>query len=135
METPPEATNDPEASAAHDVDAAEDRVARARRALSSRIDELGRRVHRAQDVFDVRTQITKHVWPAIGIAAGLGALLGLIGHPSQRTTEERTLGATVLAGAGALGWKLLRTYALGQLADSARGWIDERDDRTAPKPT
>ncbi|MBL0214196.1 MAG: hypothetical protein IPQ07_09935 [Myxococcales bacterium] len=125
METAPEP---PEAApAVSAIDHAEDRVARARRALSSRIEELGRRVDRAKDTFDVRAQITKHVWPSIGIAVGLGALLGLVGHPRQHTTGDRTLGATVLASAGALGWKLLRTYALGQLADSARSWIDERD--------
>jgi ElaB/YqjD/DUF883 family membrane-anchored ribosome-binding protein len=123
METPAE----PEDDAPDSVAEADERVERAKESLSSRIDELGRRFRTAKNLGDLSARIAKHPWPAVGIALALGAFAGLASHVGRRDENgERKLRHTLIAGAGALLLRLAKSYAMGQLADSAKSWIDER---------
>jgi ElaB/YqjD/DUF883 family membrane-anchored ribosome-binding protein len=123
METPAA----PEDNAPDSVAEADERVERARESLSSRIDELGRRFRTAKNMGNLSEKIAKHPWPAVGIAVALGAFAGLAGHLGRPDENgERKLRQTLFAGAGALLLRLAKSYAMGQLADSAKSWIDER---------
>ncbi len=106
---------------------ADERVERAKESLSSRIDELGRRYRTAKNMGNISEKIAKHPWPAVGIAVALGAFAGLANHLGHvEDNGERKLRHTLMAGAGALLLRLAKSYALGQLSDSAKSWIDER---------
>lgn len=123
METPAA----PEDTAPDSVAEADERVERAKESLSSRIDELGRRYRTAKNMGNISDRIAKHPWPAVGIAVALGAFAGIAGHLAPPDdTGERKLRHTLIAGAGALLLRLAKSYALGQLSDTAKSWIDER---------
>ena len=123
METPAA----PEDNAPDSVADADERAERAKESLSSRIDELGRRYRTAKNMGNISDKIARHPWPAVGIAVALGAFAGLAGHLGRPDdTGERKLRHTLIAGAGALLLRLARSYAMGQLSDSAKSWIDQR---------
>ena len=123
METPAA----PEETASATIAEADDRVERAKESLSSRIEELGRRYRTAKNMGNVSDRIAKHPWPAVGIAAALGAFAGIASHLGHvENADQRKLRHTLIAGAGALLLRLAKSYALGQLTDSAKSWIDER---------
>ncbi len=104
----------------------DERAERAKESLSSRIDELGRRFRSAKNMGNLGEKITEHPWPAVGIAVALGAFAGAATHLSRPNDGEHKLRHTLLAGAGALLLRLAKSYALGQLGDTAKSWIDER---------
>jgi hypothetical protein len=104
-----------------------ERAERAKESLSSRIDELGRRYRTAKNMGNLSEKIAKHPWTAVGIAAALGAFAGLATHLARPDDAgEHKLRHTFIAGAGALLLRLAKSYAMGQLADTAKSWIDER---------
>ncbi len=123
-----ETTDDNEApTPAEAVAEADERAERAKESLSSRIDELGRRFKSAKNMGNLAEKIAEHPLPAVGIAAALGAFAGLASHlGTPDANGERKLRHTLLAGAGALLLRLAKSYALGQLGDQAKSWIDER---------
>jgi ElaB/YqjD/DUF883 family membrane-anchored ribosome-binding protein len=123
METPAA----PEDHAPDTIAEADERVERAKESLSSRIDELGRRYRTAKNMGNISDKIAKHPWPAVGIAVALGAFAGIASHVARPDENgERKLRHTLIAGAGALLLRLAKSYALGQLSDTAKSWIDER---------
>jgi hypothetical protein len=122
METPAPEDNEPET-----VAEADERVERAKESLTSRIDELGRRFKNAKSMGNISEKIAAHPWPAVGIAVALGAFAGIAGHLGRPDENgEHKLRHTLIAGAGALLLRLVKSYALGQLGDTAKSWIDER---------
>lgn len=126
METPA-APDDHTDDAPDTVAEADERVERARESLSSRIDELGRRFRSAKNMGNIADKIAQHPWPAMGIAVALGAFAGAASHLGRPGPDgEHKLRHTLIAGAGALLLRLAKSYALGQLGDTAKSWIDER---------
>jgi len=108
---------------------ADQRAARAKASLLSRLELLKQKLTDAKDKVDLRTQITMHPLPAVGIAFALGMLAGL-----QRTRGSTPQGmashpftSTVFAGLTAVGLRLLREVALAQLGVVAKDWWTERD--------
>lgn len=117
----------PAAPEDNSVAEADERVERAKESLSSRIEELGRRYRTAKNMGNISERIAKHPWPAVGLAVALGAFAGLAGDLARPDENgERKLRQTLIAGAGALLLRLARSYAMGQLTDTAKSWIDER---------
>lgn len=74
--------------------------------------------------FDLEAPIASHPWPAIGVAVALGAFVGFATRRPR--TGARSLGGAMVAGAGAIVLRLIRSYALEKLAGTAKSWIDER---------
>ena len=101
-------------------------AARAKRSLDSHLDEIGRRVKSARNKVDLRAQIVAHPWPALGLAFALGAFAAVAVRRSARAMQDNPIRGALTAGAGAIAIQLLKGYALGQLADAARSWLDER---------
>lgn len=109
---------------------ADERAERAKESLSSRIDELGRRFRSAKNLGNlgnIAEKVVAHPWPAVGIAVAIGAFAGAAGHRGRPSDGgEHKLRHTLIAGAGALLLRLVKSYVLGQLGDQAKSWIDER---------
>ncbi len=107
---------------------ADERVERAKDSLSDRIDELSRRFRGAKNMVDIEAQIADHPWPAIGIALALGAFAGLAGgrRDDAEPAPERSMSGAVLAGVGAVAFRLIKSYAFSKLTDAAKGWVDGR---------
>ncbi|MBA3539854.1 MAG: hypothetical protein H0T79_09510 [Deltaproteobacteria bacterium] len=70
------------------VEAAEERVEEAKASLEAKVDELGRRFRATKAKMDVRERVIAHPWPAVGIAAGAGLLLGVLGKSSARRSAS-----------------------------------------------
>ncbi|MEO7093313.1 MAG: hypothetical protein ABI175_08690, partial [Polyangiales bacterium] len=104
METP---DNEPDT-----VAQADERVERAKESLTSRIEEIGRRFQTAKNMGNIADRIAKNPWPAMGIAAALGAFAGFSRHLARADDDdgEHQLRNTVMAGAGALLLRLVKSY-------------------------
>ncbi len=110
---------------------ADERVERAKDALTDRIEELSRRFRGAKNMVDIEAQIAQRPWPAVGIAIALGALAGMAaGRSKSEPAPDRSMGGAVAAGVGALALRLLKSYAFSKFADVAKGWVDERAGTT-----
>jgi len=114
---------------------ADQRVERAKASLRARFAVLERRLGDVRDQVDLPAQIRRHPLPAIGIAFALGALVGGRGRlaadrPATAALalvpRQRTLGGAALAIASALGFQLLREFAIGQLVRTAERLWSER---------
>lgn len=106
---------------------ADERAERARESLSSRIDELGRRFKSAKNMGNLADKVVSHPWPAMGLALAVGAFAGAASHLGRPPEGgEHKLRHTLMAGAGALLIRFVKNYALGQLGDTAKSWIEER---------
>ena len=103
---------------------ADERVERAKASLLARLDLLKQRLVDAKEKVDLRAQITAHPLSAVGVAFALGMLAGRRRTPTitPASAAQRTLVGTALAGVAAVGLRLLREVAIGQLADVARQW-------------
>ncbi len=90
--------------------------------LKRRLGQLGRRIKRV----DVRSQIVDHPFAAVGIAAGVGAIIG-IARPMPRRGR---VSAAVIALATTIGFRLVREAVMMQLTQLAKerfaGHPDER---------
>ena len=109
------------------VQEAGERVERAKASLLARVELLKQKLVDARGKVDLRAQIAAHPLPAVGIAFALGILAGLQRTPTNTSvgatvTGGRTLSGTVLAGVAAVGLRLLREVAIGQLGHVARQW-------------
>jgi hypothetical protein len=88
--------------------------------IKQRLGQLGRRIKRV----DLRSQIVSHPFPAVGIAAAVGALIGLA-RPMPR--RNRVSGA-LMAVASTIGFRILREAAMAQLAQYAKQHIGGQRD-------
>jgi hypothetical protein len=118
-----------------DVDEADRRAENAKASLRSRLHELERRYSAAKDKLDLGARIAQHPRAAVGIALGLGALLGMLGGGTKKVAHdgERTIGSTVMAALGAFAIKMLRDAALHEGAEIAKGWWADRTERDASR--
>lgn len=95
----------PPSSAADEMRAVEHRLAIARNRMMRRLVEVSRRVDSAKAKMDVGRIIGDHPWPAVGIAAGVGGLLGLVG---KRGSGTKTVPARMGALVGTLAFALVK---------------------------
>lgn len=84
-------------------------------AAKHKLGQLGRKLKR----IEVRETIVDHPFAAIGIAAGLGAIIGL----ARPMPERSRLGALVMAGLSAIGMRVIREAAMRHLGGVAKDWI------------
>lgn len=98
--------------------------------IKHKLGQLGRRIKRV----DLRSQIIAHPFAAIGIAAGVGAVIGLA-RPMPR--RSRISGA-VVAALSTLGFRLAREAVMVQLSDFAKqrlgGQHDAREGMASSVP-
>ena len=85
--------------------------------IKQRLGQLGRRIKRV----DLRSRIVDHPFPAIGIALGVGALIGLARPMPKR---GRVSGAAI-ALLSTIGFRLAREAAMVQLAQYAKGLLSK----------
>jgi hypothetical protein len=85
--------------------------------LKQRLGQLGRRIKRV----DLRSRIVDHPFPAIGIALGVGALIGLARPMPKR---GRVSGAAI-ALLSTIGFRLVREAAMVQLGQYAKGLLSK----------
>lgn len=105
---------------------ADRRIERAKAQLRSRLAMLEHRFEEVRDRIDVVEQIRRHPMPAIGIGLALGALLGYrSARAAAGIAPARSIGTAVLAALGAVGMRIARDVALGQLSRAARRWWSE----------
>lgn len=84
-------------------------------AVKQKLGKVGRTLKR----IEVRESIVDHPFAAIGIAAGIGAIIGL-----ARPMRERSfIGGLVISGLSALGMQVLRVAAMEQLGGMAKDWL------------
>ena len=84
-------------------------------AAKQKLGQLGRKLKR----IEVRETIVDHPIAAIGIAAGIGAIIGL----ARPMPNHSRLGALVMAGISALGMRVIREAAMVHLGGMAKDWI------------
>lgn len=84
-------------------------------AAKQKLGQLGRKLKR----IEVRETIVDHPFAAIGIAAGVGAIIGL----ARPMPEKGRISALVMAGISAIGMRLIREAAMRQLGTMAKDWI------------
>ncbi|HEY4058548.1 MAG TPA: hypothetical protein VGM39_18170 [Kofleriaceae bacterium] len=115
------------------LEAADKRADAAKQSLRSRIREIERRVEEAKETLDVPAKISANPRLAVGIAAGAGALLGLLGRSHRSSTPgvegERSIGGAIIAALGALAFQAIKEYALREGAEVAQKWWADRVDR------
>lgn len=80
--------------------------------IKQKLGQLGRRIKRV----DLRSQIVDHPLTAVGIAAGVGALVGLARPMPRRNPVTGALMAVF----SAIGFRILREAAMVQLAQLAK---------------
>ena len=79
-------------------------------AAKQKLGQLGRKLKK----IEVRESIA-----AIGIAAGIGAIIGL----ARPMPERSRIGALVMAGISALGMRVIREAAMVHLGGIAKDWL------------
>ena len=85
--------------------------------IKQKLGNIGRRIKR----IDLRSTIVDHPFAAVGIATGVGALIGLARPMPQR---GRVSGA-MMALLGTVGFRLLREAAMVQLGQYAKGLLSK----------
>jgi hypothetical protein len=81
-----------------------------------------RRIGRSLKSVDLRAQIVANPFAAVGIAVGVGALAGLARPMPQRNRVSGALVGVLTA----IGFRAVRTYALGQLGTMAKNVLLNR---------
>ena len=84
-------------------------------AAKQKLGQLGRKLKK----IEVRESIVDHPFAAIGIAAGIGAIIGL----ARPMPERSKIGALVMAGISALGMRVIREAAMRHIGGMAKDWI------------
>jgi hypothetical protein len=97
--------------------------------VTSKMDELRSRLSGVNREM-IEAQIVAHPWPAVGGALALGVLVALAGHRPKAPEQEakRTLGGAAVAAIGAVAVRLLKSYAISQLGDAAKGWLGAHEN-------
>ncbi|HEY5950432.1 MAG TPA: DUF883 C-terminal domain-containing protein [Kofleriaceae bacterium] len=85
--------------------------------IKQRLGNLGRRIKR----IDLRSQIDTHPLTALGIAAGVGALIGL----ARPMPKRGPISGAMMAIFSTLGFRLLREAAMVQLGQYAKGVLSK----------
>jgi hypothetical protein len=93
------------------LDAEPGRIAAAKQKLG----QLGRKLKR----IEVRESIVDHPFAAIGIAAGIGAIIGL----ARPMPERSRVGGLVMAGLSAIGMRVIKEAAMRHLGGMAKDWL------------
>jgi len=93
-------------------------------AIKRTLGNFGRRIKR----FDLRSQITDHPFAALGIAAGVGAIVGLA-RPMPR---RGPVSGALMAIASTIGFRMLREAAMIQLGQYAKGLLSKDEQRMQP---
>lgn len=96
-------------------------------ALKERIQQRLGQFGRSLKKIDLRKQIVEYPFAAVGIAAGVGAIIGLARPKPQ---PGRVTGALISA-AGLIGFRLIREAAVRELGEYAKNYIF---DRNAQRP-
>ena len=91
------------------------RLAAAKDAAKEKLGQFGRTLKR----IEVRESIVDHPFAAIGIAAGVGAIIGL----ARPMPNHSRIGGLVMAGLSALGMRFIRQIAMEQLGVMAKDWL------------
>jgi len=119
-----------------ELEAADRRAETAKASLRARFAELERRVESAKETLDVPSRIASNPLVAVGIAAGAGALLGLLGGARTpraprppRAPGERGMASALFAALGALAVSALKDLAFKEGAEMAQKWWAERTER------
>lgn len=90
--------------------------------IQRRLGQLGRRIKR----IDARSPIVSHPFVALGIAAGLGVVVGLV-----RPMPKRSRISGALTGAlTAIIFRMVRDTAMAQLGQYARSMLSKQEGRT-----
>jgi DUF883 C-terminal glycine zipper region len=95
-------------------------------AAKQKLGQLGRKLKR----IEVRETIVDHPFAAIGIAAGVGAIIGL----ARPMPEKSRIGALVMAGISAIGMRLIREAAMRQLGTMAKDWVTGQSREPVVEP-
>ena len=82
------------------------------RGIKQKLGQLGRRIKRV----DLRSTIVDHPLPAIGIAAAVGALVGL----ARPMPKRNPITGALIAIASTVGFRVMREAVMEQLFDLAK---------------
>jgi len=85
--------------------------------VKQKLGSLGRRIKR----IDLRSQIVDHPFAAIGIAAGVGALIGL----ARPMPKRGPISGAMMALLSTVGFRLVREAAMVQLGQYAKGLLSK----------
>ncbi|HEX5058098.1 MAG TPA: hypothetical protein VFV99_02005 [Kofleriaceae bacterium] len=85
--------------------------------IKRKLGDFGRRIKR----IDVRTRITDHPFAAVGIAMGIGAIVGL----ARPMPKRGPIAGAMMAIASTIGFRMLREAALIQLGHYAKGFLNK----------
>ena len=112
---------------------AEQRVERAKASLRSRVELLAHKLTDVKNGLDLRAQIAKHPWPAVGIACALGVAAALQHKRTATPTSApgRALTATLFAGVAAVGLRIVRELALHELGRVVKQWAEGTGESAA----
>lgn len=91
------------------------RFAAAKDAAKEKLGQFGRTLKR----IEVRESIVDHPFAAIGIAAGVGAIIGL----ARPMPNHSRIGGLVMAGLSAIGMRVIRQAAMEHLGMMAKDWL------------
>ncbi len=100
----------------------ETRLDSAKSAIKERAGQVGRSLKK----LDLRSQIVDYPFAAVGIAAGVGALIGLV----RAKPEPSRLGGIIVTTLGAIGFRLIREAAVKELGSYAKNYIMNRKDES-----
>lgn len=116
------------------VEHADRRVEHAKESLRKNLRELAHRYDETKQKLDIRARIAEHPRAAIGIAFGLGVVLGMFGRSRHHhEAAAQGIGGTVMAALGALAFRALKEAALHEGGQLAKGWWADRTERDASR--
>lgn len=94
-------------------------------AAKQKLGQLGRKLKK----IEVRETIVDHPFAAIGIAAGIGAIIGL----ARPMPHHSRLGALFFAGISALGMRVIREAAMLHIGGMAKDWLTGQQRSAEPE--
>lgn len=89
--------------------------------IKQKLGNFGRRIKR----IDLRATITEHPFAAVGIAAGVGALVGL----ARPMPKRGPISGAMMALVSTIGFRLAREAAMVQLGQYAKGLLSKNDQQ------
>ena len=110
------------------VQEADERAARAKESLLSRVEQLKQRFSDARHRIDPQELIARHPIPAVGLAFALGVIAGLGRRRAPMPGDTRSsLAGAALAGLATVGLRIVREAAMAQLGRAAHDWWSARE--------